>query len=184
MADFDWRETLRAVAPGIAAAFGGPLAGAAVKILGDQLLGRPDASEEEVTAALSAGALTGEQIVALTQAEKTFELEMAKVDQAREAAFMGDTQSARQQTVELAKADSPLAWGAAIVSTLIVVGFFTAVYLLFFIERGWDERTANLLNVLFGALTVSFTQVANYWLGSSAGSKRASDSIRKIAEQK
>lgn len=182
MSDFDWKETLRAVAPGLATALGGPLAGAAVKILGDKLLGAPDATEQEVTDALSGG-LSGEQIVALKQAEKDFELEMAKVDQAREAAYIGDTQNARQQTVDLAKSDSPLAWGAAIVSTLIVVGFFTAVYLLFVIERNWDERTANLLNVLFGALTVSFTQVANYWLGSSAGSKRASDSIRKIAEQ-
>ena len=42
----------------------------------------------------------------------------------------------------------------------------------------------QLLSVMFGALSLAFGQVCNYWLGSSAGSKRASDSIRKIAEQK
>lgn len=182
MAEFDWKETLRAVAPGLATAFGGPLAGAAVKILGDKLLGSPNASEEEVVKAISGG-LSGEQIVALKQAEIDFELEMAKVDQARESAFLGDTQNARQQTVELAKAESSIAWAAPVISTVIVAGFFTCVYLLFFIQRTWDERTANLLNVLFGALIPGFSQVCNYWLGSSAGSKRASDSIRKIAEQ-
>lgn len=181
MSDFDWKAAVGSVAPGLAAALGGPLAGAAVKVLADKLLGAPNASEEDVAAALSSGSLTGDQITALKQAEIELQIEMAKIDQASEAAYMADTASARAQTVDLAKAESPLAWGAAIVSTLIVVGFFTAVYLLFVIDRTWDERTANLLNVLFGALTVSFTQVANYWLGSSAGSKRAGDAVRQIA---
>lgn len=184
MADgFDWKATIGAVAPGLATALGGPLAGAAVKVIADKILGNPNASETDVAAALQAGTLTGPQIVALKQAEIEMQVEMARIDQAADAAYLADTDSARKQTTALAQADSPLAWGAAIVSTLIVVGFFTAVYLLFIITRTWDERTANLLNVLFGALTVSFTQVANYWLGSSAGSKRAGDSLRKIAEQ-
>lgn len=182
MADFDWKAVIRNTAPVLGAALGGPLAGAAIKVLGDQLLGNADATESDVAAAVVAG-LTGEQIAAMKQAELTFQLEMRRVDQEAEVAALADTANARSQTVDLAKAESPLAWGAAIISTLIVVGFFTAVYLLFIVDRDWNERTANLLNVLFGALTVSFTQVANYWLGSSAGSKRAGDSVRKIAEQ-
>jgi hypothetical protein len=179
----DWKDVIGVVAPGLATALGGPLAGAAVKVIADKVLGRPGASEEEVVAALSSGALSGEQIVALKQAEQQFQLEMERIDAGREQAGMADTASARQQTVSLAETGSAIAWGAPVVSTLIVVGFFTAVYLLFVIDRVWDERAFNLLNVLFGALTVSFTQVANYWLGSSAGSKRAGDAVRKIAEQ-
>lgn len=182
MADIDWKSLVGSVAPGLATALGGPLAGAAVKVIADKVLGNPNASEADVAAALASGSLSGEQIAALKQAELDFQVEMARIDQASEAAYIADTASARQQTVDLAKVESPLAWGAAIVSTLIVVGFFTSVYLLFVVDRSWDERTANLLNVLFGALTVSFTQVANYWLGSSAGSKRAGDAVRKIAE--
>ena len=177
MADFDWRETIRAVAPGIATALGGPLAGAAVKVLGDAVLGKPNATAEEVAAALSSGALTGEQIVALKAAEQTFALEMEKV-------YVGDTQNARQQTVELARAGSPLAWGAAIVSTLIVMGYFFCIYRLFIVQVDMPPNVFQLLNVMFGALSLAFGQVCNYWLGSSAGSKRASDSIRKIAEQR
>jgi hypothetical protein len=176
MADFGWKETLRAVAPGLATAFGGPLAGAAVKILGDKLLGRPDATAEDVEAALSSGSLSGEQIVALKAAEQSFTLEMERV-------YVGDTQNARAQTVELAKAESPLAWGAAIVSTLIVLGYFFCIYRLFIVQIDMPPNVFQLLNVMFGALSLAFGQVCNYWLGSSAGSKRASDSIRKIAEQ-
>lgn len=184
MADFDWKETLRSVAPGIAAAFGGPLAGAAVKILGDKLLGSPNATEDEVSAALANGSLTGDQIRAIREAEMTFELEMARVDAQREEAYIGDTQNARQQTVELAKADSPIAWGSSVVSTLIVLGYFFCIYRLFIVQTDMPPNVFQLLNVMFGALSLAFGQVCNYWLGSSAGSKRASDSIRKIAEKR
>jgi ABC-type multidrug transport system permease subunit len=182
--DFDWRQVIGSVAPGLAAALGGPLAGAAVKVIADKVLGRPDATQEEVAEALSSGSITGDQLVALKVAEQSFKLELERIDQQREAAGVEDTKSARQQTVDLAKEGSTIAWGAPVVSVMIVVGFFIAVYMLFIMERTWDERTANLLNVLFGALTVSFTSVTQYWLGSSAGSKRAGDAVRRIAEQR
>ncbi|WP_156480902.1 hypothetical protein [Variovorax sp. PAMC 28711] len=183
MADFDWRATIGAVAPGLANALGGPLAGAAVKIIADKVLGRPDASAQDVEDALSSGTLSGEQIVALRSAEKDFEVEMAKVDQAREAAYIDDTKSARQQTVDLTKSGSGIAFGAPVVSTLIVVGYFFCIYRLFIVQADLPANAFQLLNVMFGALSLAFGQVCNYWLGSSAGSKRSGDAVRKIAEQ-
>lgn len=181
MADFDWRTTLQAIAPGLAAAFGGPGVGMAVKIIGDKLLGRSDASQDEVEAALSRG-MSGEQIVALKQAELSFNLEMERIDAEREKVSLVDVQNARGQTVALAQADSRIAWAPVLISAIITGGFFVCVILLFVIDKSWDERQANLLNVLFGALVLGFGQVCNYWLGSSAGSKRAGDAVRKIAE--
>lgn len=179
----DWREVIGSVAPGLATALGGPLAGAVVGIIADKVLGRPGASQEDVAAALASGHLTGEQIVALKEAENSFAVEMAKVDQAREAAFIDDTKSARQQTVELAEAKSPIAWGAPMVSALIVSGYFFCIYQLFIVKADLPNNTFQLLSVMFGALSLAFGQVCNYWLGSSAGSKRAGDAVRKIAEQ-
>lgn len=181
MPDFDWKTTLQAVAPGLATAFGGPAVGLAVKILGDRLLGNPDATPEQVQTALSGG-LTGDQIVALKQAEQQLAIEMERIDQAREAAGIEDSKSARQQTVALAQAGSGTAWAPVIISIIVTVGFFLCIVLLFAFEREWTERQASLLNVLLGALVLGFGQVCNYWLGSSAGSRRAGDSVRKIAE--
>lgn len=178
----DWKDIVGSVAPGLATALGGPLAGAAVKVMADKVLGKPDATQDEVTAALSTGSLSGDQILALKTAEQQFQLELERIDASREQSAMQDTQSARNQTVSLAQASSSIAWAAPVISTVIVSGFFACVALLFVIDRTWDERTANLLNVLFGALIPGFAQVCNYWLGSSAGSKRAGDSVRKIAE--
>lgn len=180
----DWKEIVRNVAPGLAAAFGTPLAGAAVKIIADQVLGKPGATEGEVIEALSTGSLTGDQIVALKAAESSLAVEMAKVDAAREAAGIEDTKSARQQTVELARAGSSIAWGAPVVSTLIVAGFFFCIYRLFIVPADLPNNAFQLLNVMFGGLSIAFGQVCNYWLGSSAGSKRAGDAVRKIAEQR
>ena len=178
----DWKDIVGSVAPSLATALGGPLAGAAVKVIADKVLGKPDATQDEVTAALSTGSLSGEQIVALKTAEQQFQLELERIDASREQAALQDTQSARQQTVSLAESSSSIAWAAPVISTVIVSGFFACVALLFIVDRTWDERTANLLNVLFGALIPGFAQVCNYWLGSSAGSKRAGDAVRKIAE--
>lgn len=180
---FDWRALVGSVAPGLAAALGGPMAGVAVKVIADKMLGRPDASADEVAEALSTGALSGDQIVGLRAAEQALELEMAKVEQAREAAAMEDAKSARQQTVDLTKEGSAIAWGAPVVSVLIVGGFFFCVLMLYFRGNDLAANVTNLLNTLFGALILGFGQVCNYWLGSSAGSKKSGDAIRKIAEQ-
>lgn len=183
MAEFDWRATIGAVAPGLATALGGPLAGAAVKVIADKVFGNPNATEDDLAQALAAGTLTGAQIQALKQAELEMQVEMARIDQASEAAFLADTDSARKQTVALAQAGSGIAWAPVVISAIITVGFFICIYMLFVFERDWTERQAGLLNTLFGALILGFGQVCNYWLGSSAGSKRSGDALRKIAEQ-
>ena len=68
-------------------------------------------------------------------------------------------------------------------SFLIVAGRFLYIYWLFIVQADLPENAFQLLDVMFGALSIAFGQVCNYWFGSSAGSKRAGDSVRKIVEQ-
>jgi len=180
----DWKDIVGTVAPGLATALGGPLAGAAVKVLGDKLLGRPDASQEEVAEALSAGSLSGDQIVALKKAEQDFTLEMARIDAASEASHIADTASARMQTADLARSGSAIAWGAPAVSIMVVCGYFACIWLLFIRGDDLPVNLAQLVSIMFGALQLGFGQVINYWLGSSAGSKKSGDAIREIATRK
>ena len=51
----DWKSVVRTVAPTLATALGGPLAGAAVQALSVALLGRPDGTEQEVAEAVLTG---------------------------------------------------------------------------------------------------------------------------------
>lgn len=96
-------------------------------------------------------------------------------------AQLEDVQDARGTTVKLAETGSPIAWGAPVVSVLVVVGFFSCVMMLFVVKMDIPPNVAQLLNVLFGTLVGGFLQVCNYWLGSSAGSKDKTDTIAAMA---
>lgn len=82
-----------------------------------------------------------------------------------------DRADVRSKMVELAKAGSRIAWGAPVMSMLVVTVFFGVMSLLFLVrQQDMAERMFNLLNMLFGTLVLGFGQVCNHWLGSSAGS--------------
>lgn len=113
---------------------------------------------------------------ALSKAEMQIQAEVEKL-----RLELADIQNARATTVELAKANSGIAWGAPIISVVIVLGFFSVMILLFIVKTDFPPATVTLLNVLFGALIPAFIQVCNYWLGSSAGSADKAGQIAALA---
>jgi len=157
-------------APTIGSLLGGliPFPGGAIlgqvagKVLAEAL-GVPPTPEAVKTAIT-----TGDPVVvnaALAQADAKMNAEVEKFK-----AQMEDVQDARATTVKLDAAGSNIAWGAPVISVVIVVGFFSVMTLLFIVKTDFLPGTITLLNVLFGALIPAFGQVCNYWLGSSAGS--------------
>jgi hypothetical protein len=68
--EMDWKQTVRNVAPTIGTALGGPLAGTAVKLLADKFLGKQDATEAEVAAAIQGA--TSEQLIKLKEIDTEF----------------------------------------------------------------------------------------------------------------
>jgi len=117
-----------------------------------------------------------------------FKLRLADIEDAERQrdhqafiAGLQDTQNARQQTVDLAKAGSAIAWGPVVVSVIITLGYFIILYVLF--NRDGLKVSDNLKDVmlfLLGALQIGFGQVCNYWLGSSAGSAKKDEAIKKM----
>jgi hypothetical protein len=95
-------------------------------------------------------------------------------DQARKDALdelkarIGDTGSARDMAVNLANAHSNLAYGGAVLSVIIVIGFTFITW--FVLGNGVKDGSSQLGYVLVGTLGAMATQVANYWLGSSQSS--------------
>jgi hypothetical protein len=79
-------------------------------------------------------------------------------------ATMADVQDARAQTIALTQAGSSIAWGAPVISVLIVAGFLALVAGMMF-KSVPDSQVAL---VLFGSLSTAFGSVVSYWLGSSA----------------
>lgn len=169
----DWSAVLPLIgqaAPTIGGLLGGliPFPGGAIlgqvagKMLGEALGVAP--TPEAVKVAIEAGEPS---VVAAKLSEADAKM---NVEVERFRLSLLDVQDARATTVKLDSTGSGIAWGAPVISVVIVVGFFAVMSLLFVIKTDFLPGTITLLNVLFGALIPAFGQVCNYWLGSSAGS--------------
>ncbi len=67
--------------------------------------------------------------------------------------------------------------GAVVISIIIVLGFLGAAGLVF-----WLQTENQPVKTLLDTLTVQFVAVVNYWLGSSAGSKRKDEHINALSQ--
>lgn len=158
----EWKTILGAVAPRIAGAIGGPLAGTATKVISRVLLGKDDAEEAEIAAAMATA--TPEQLVALKNADKEFEVAMAQIN-------ADDRADARL----LARVKGM--WPQICLSIVYIVGFFGVMGAMLSGALQIEPTMSDILKMLIGALTVGVTNIMQFWFGSSFGSK-AKDGAR------
>jgi hypothetical protein len=153
------------IAPTIATALGGPLAGIAVKTLSAVLLGHENGSQEDVSAAISAA--TPDQLVALKKIDADFKAHMKELDIDLERIAAGDRDSARQMQRETKD------WVPKLLAIVITIGFFGI--LVWMLVMGMPQTGTEALLMMLGALGTAWTGVVNFYYGSSAGSKAKND---------
>ena len=163
----DWKDVISSVAPTIATALGGPLAGTAVKFLAGALLDDEDAQEDDVIAAVLSA--SPDKLLELKASEHDFKVKMKSLDIDVEKLSVENTKSAR----EMAKVNM---WPQICLSTLFVSGYFVIVYLL--ITTSQDLTNSTM--VIVGVITAAIPQILNFWFGSSFGSKQKSEQINNI----
>jgi lysozyme family protein len=93
---------------------------------------------------------------------------------------LNNTQSARTGLQALATTNSTIAWTAPTISYLVIGGFFAFLFVLVWLYWGKPVDNQNnfivqIINIAVGALTAAFATVVNFWLGSSAGSRKKDD---------
>ena len=120
--------------------------------------------------ALADPALAGELRVRLAEIAATAASAASAEAHEQLVAQIADIASARSTTTQLAQAGSPLSWGAAIVSVVILATFGVAMAMT--LLRAIPPNAEPVLNVLLGSLTAMATSVVSYWVGSSVGSVR------------
>lgn len=167
---------VRTVAPSIASAVGGPLAGMATRAISEALLGKPDGTEAELTEA--AAKATPEQLLALKQAENEFSVRMRELDIDLERIASADRDSARQREVKTGD------WMPRVLAFVVVGGFMLTVFLVLLghVEGMKDPLMATTVGTLIGFVSAKCEQVVAYYFGSSAGSK-AKDEALKVARK-
>ena len=145
------------VAPTIATALGGPVAGMAVKALSTALLGHGDGSEDDIRTALATA--TPDQIAAIKKIDADFKVQMKSLDIDLVRIAATDRASARDMAV------GTHSLTPSIMSYVIVVCWAIIQYFLFthVIEASMRELIARVLGTLDGALML----VLSFWFGSS-----------------
>ncbi len=168
MSDFDWKGLIKSVAPTAATLLGGPLAGLAVKAIGDAI-GVSDATQEKIEEVLQSGQLTGEQLAAIKLAENNLKLELKRLDINLEEIYAKDRDSARKLQAETKS------WVPAVLTVITVGGFF---WLLIGAATGQFKLTgSDVMMLLLGVLARETAGVYQFWFGSSSGSQRKTEMI-------
>ncbi len=172
----DWKNLVRTVAPGLATALGGPLAGAAVQTISQAILGKPDGTEDEVAAAVVSGGT--DALLKIKEADGAFAIKMKELGVDLEKIHQADRDSARSREVRTGDV-----WTPRVLAATIVGGFLTmvAAVLLGKVTGITDPIAAGMIGTLIGYVSAKADQVVSYYFGSSAGSAAKTDllAIRK-----
>jgi len=161
---------VRTVAPSIASAVGGPLAGMATRAISEALLGKPDGTEQELAEA--AAKATPDQLLALKQAEQDFAVKMRELDIDLERIANADRDSARNR--EVAAKD----WTPRVLAGLVTGGYFGVLFYML-INGLPTHGGSEAMLVMLGTLGTAWGGIMAYYFGSSAGSKAKDEAMRR-----
>jgi hypothetical protein len=166
-----WKGIVGTVAPALATALGGPLAGVAVRAIAEKVLGKSEASEADVAAAV-AGA-SPELLLKLKQADQNFARAMAEAGVKLEELEAQDRASAR--AMQMATRD----WVPGALAVVFVTGFFALVWIMLRYTIPVENRDA--INLLLGALAGAVTTILSFYFGSSRGSREKDAILGRVA---
>ena len=152
----DW---LKSIAPTIATAMGGPLAGMAVEAISKAIGVDPS----EVQNTINSGKMTADQIASLQTAELALKARAQEMGLDFEKLAVADRASARQMQISTNSFVPPT------LSIMIVVAWSAVQYFLLthVIDPSMRELIARVLGTLDGALML----VLSFYFGSSSGSQ-------------
>ena len=155
------------VAPTIATALGGPVAGMAVKAISGALFGHDSATEEEIRTVLANP--TGDQLAALKKIDADFAVQMKALDIDLERIAAGDRASARDMQKETKD------WIPRALAVSVTIGFFAI--LLYMLVYGLPTTGNEALLLLLGALQTAWGGIIAFYFGSSSGSQKKDQMI-------
>jgi len=156
-----------AVAPTIATALGGPLAGMAVRAISSAIFGHENGTEDDIMNVL--GNPTGDQLAQLKKIDADFKVQMKSLDIDLERIAEEDRDSARQ--MQMTTRD----WIPRVLAVGVTFGFFGIV--AYILHYGLPPTGGEALLMLIGTLGTAWTSVMGFYFGSSAGSKQKTDAL-------
>jgi len=159
-------EWLKQIAPTIATALGGPLAGMAVSAISKAV----GVDEDKVQDLISSNKMTPDQIAQVKLAEIELKRQENELGLNFESLAVDDRKSAREMQ---ATARSIVPPGLAAIVTL---GFFGIMVMMLL---GKVDSNNPAILMMLGSLGTAWTGIIAYYFGSSAGSQAKTDLLSK-----
>jgi hypothetical protein len=163
----DW---LKQIAPTIATALGGPLAGLAVDAISKAIGIDP----KDVQSTIDQGKLSAEQIGAIKQAELAMAARAQELGLDFEKIAVDDRKSAREMQ------SATQSWIPGLMAIAVTLGFFGILVGLM-----TDHfKTSDALMLMLGSLGTAWTGIIAFYFGSSAGSQKKDDLLHQSIPSK
>jgi len=182
----DWTKlakTISSVAPILGTCVGGPAGGAVGSLASGAIsliasaFGVKDM--EDPKAIYEAIKADPEAAIKLRKIELDNKTELARIALMLNESELKDTQNARNREIEVMKATGKKDINLYVLAWSIIVGFFSLVIILMFVDMPADSN--GVIFLLFGALAAGFGQVLQYFFGTtkSSGDKTTLLAMRK-----
>jgi hypothetical protein len=158
-------EWLSQIAPSIATALGGPLAGLAITAISKAL----GIDEKDVQKTIETGKLSAEQMMSLKQAEIELQAKAQELGLNFETLATQDRKSARDMQIST-KSIIP-----AVLAIGVTIGFFAILVGLM-----TDNVTkSDALLLMLGSLGTAWTAIVSFYFGSSANSEKQTEMLHR-----
>ena len=161
---------LESIAPTIATAMGGPLAGMAVEAISKAIGVDPT----EVQNTINSGKMTSDQIASLQQAELALKARAQELGLDFAKLAVDDRKSARELQATTRSYIPPA------LALLVTVGFF-GILIGMMMET---FKTSEALMLMLGSLGTAWTGIIAFYFGSSAGSQAKDDLLHRSSPTK
>lgn len=177
---FDFKKILAVAAPLLTAALPGPLGGIANSLISKAIGLKDGATVEDISSAINSGQLTGDQMVALKEAELQFTEQMKKfdLDSVEKLAELSAADRADARKRESIVKD----WTPRILAYGVTAGFFGV--LTYLVKVDVPVAAHDTLLVLLGSLSSAWVSIITYYFGSSAGSDKKTELLSAVPTSK
>ena len=159
-------EWLKQIAPTVATALGGPLAGMAVAAVSKAI----GVDESKVGDLISNNKLTADQIAQVKIAEIELQKQAQELGLNFETLAVDDRKSAREMQATTRSIVPP------VLAAIVTLGFFGIMVMMLL---GKVDSNNPAILMMLGSLGTAWTGIIAYYFGSSAGSQAKTDLLSK-----
>jgi hypothetical protein len=163
----NWLDTLKTLAPTVASALGGPMAGAAVSAIGD-MLGIKSPTQDKIGKLFADGQISAENLAQIRKLEMDYKNQEAERDFRFADLEYKDRDSARNMAIQTHSiTPAALTW-------LIVLLTLTAEAALLFnkVPPGVDPI---IVGRVLGTMDAALITVLSFWFGTNSSSARKTE---------